>query len=278
MNTRAAMIGGVAAMLAITGAATWATLGAGHHAPAVGEVADIRLPVPPMPPRIASGAEYERCLALLSTDPAGAAAMAEAWQARHGGEGATHCLGLSRVAGGEPAVGGAILQALAEASHAPPAARAILFGQAAQAWMMAGQPDRATQAATSALALSPQDPELLMDRATAGMALGRFRAAAADLSEALATDPRRADALVMRGTALRHLGRLDAARDDIARALAAEPDNPEALLERGILRQRGHDAAGARADWQRIIALTPDSPTADLAEQNLALLEAGPVR
>jgi regulator of sirC expression with transglutaminase-like and TPR domain len=50
------------------------------------------------------------------------------------------------------------------------------------------------------------------------------------------------------------------------------------LLERGILRQRRNDDEGARADWQRAISLAPDTATADLAEQNLALLEAGPVR
>ena len=59
------------------------------------------------------------------------------------------------------------------------------------------------------------------------------------------------------------------------RAIAIDPDNAEALLERGILRQRHGDVAGARGDWERAIALAPDRATADLAEQNLALLEAG---
>jgi regulator of sirC expression with transglutaminase-like and TPR domain len=58
----------------------------------------------------------------------------------------------------------------------------------------------------------------------------------------------------------------------------ADPDNAEGLLERGILRQRKRDEAGARADWQRIMALVPGTPTADLAQQDLALLEAGPER
>jgi regulator of sirC expression with transglutaminase-like and TPR domain len=74
------------------------------------------------------------------------------------------------------------------------------------------------------------------------------------------------------------LGQLGLAQDDIDRAIAIDPDNPEALLERGIIRQRQNDAAGARADWERAITLAPDTPTADLAQQNLALLEAGPVR
>ena len=68
------------------------------------------------------------------------------------------------------------------------------------------------------------------------------------------------------------------ARDDIDRAVGRDPDDAEALLERGILRERSNDASGARADWERAISLEPDSDTADLAQQDLALLDAGPDR
>ena len=64
----------------------------------------------------------------------------------------------------------------------------------------------------------------------------------------------------------------------MARVLAADPDNAEALLERGVLRQRAEDVEGARGDWERVIAVAPDSQTADLATQDLALLDAGPIR
>jgi len=83
---------------------------------------------------------------------------------------------------------------------------------------------------------------------------------------------------VLRGTAWRHLGQLDHAQDSLDRALSQDPDSPEALLERGILRQRHDDREGARRDWERAIELAPDSAAADLAQQNLALLEAGPDR
>ncbi len=278
MNTRSAMLGGVALLLVATGAATWGSLNHVRPPPVVPEVDVSQLPVPPLPPRISEGADYDQCLALLSGDPDGARALAEAWQARGGGDGATHCLGLSRIALGEPEAGAEILESLATASQATAAIRATLFSQAAQAWMMAGQPRRAEQGLTQALALSPDNPDLLVDRAAAAIALKSYAEAATDLTAALSNDPRRVDALVMRATALRQLNRLDAARDDIARALHEAPDNPEALLERGILRQRGRDPAGARADWDRVLTLAPDSPTADLAEQNLALLDAGPPR
>jgi hypothetical protein len=38
------------------------------------------------------------------------------------------------------------------------------------------------------------------------------------------------------------------------------------------------DAAGARADWEHARGVDPNSTTADLAQQNLSLLEAGPQR
>ena len=58
-------------------------------------------------------------------------------------------------------------------------------------------------------------------------------------------------------------------------ALTAAPDNPEALLERGILHQLRGNEAQARADWERVVSVAPDSPAAELAQQNLALNEAG---
>jgi tetratricopeptide (TPR) repeat protein len=236
------------------------------------------LPVPPVPPRIATGLESERCLGLLTSEPEGAAAFARAWGERGGGEPAQHCLALSRIALGEPAPAADQLERLAGASTSPPATRAALLEQATQAWLMAGNPARARVAVTYALALTPDDPALLIERAIASAQLDQHGDAVADLAQALRLDARRADALALRAASLRQLERIADARADIEAALALDPDNAEALLERGILRQRARDDAGARADWDRVILLAPDSATADLARQNLALLEAGPSR
>ena len=239
---------------------------------------DAPLPLPPIPPRIASGQEYDRCLGLLTTEPESAATLAQTWIARGGGEPAIHCLALSRLALGEPAPAAEDLERLASARTSPPATRAALFEQATQAWLIAARPARARATATSALALTPDDPSLLIERATAAMQLDRFTEAADDLALALRLDPRRADALILRAAAQRQLDQIPDALADIAAALALDPENVEALLERGILRQRSNNPAGARADWERAITLAPDSPTADLARQNLALLDAGPSR
>lgn len=267
----AAMI--TAALLALVGlgGAVW-----WRARPAADVPAAIGLPIPPFPPRIASGAAYEQCLSALADDPERALAIAEGWEASGGGDGAAHCQGLALIAAGEPDTGAERLEQLARGSLAPDLARAAVLGQAAQARLMAVQADRAFEDATQALVLAPGDTDLLLTRATASAELDRMPAAIEDLTRALALDPRRGDALVLRAGAWRQQNRLDLALADAERALGLDPNDAEALLERGIVRQRQGDAAGARADWQRAKAVDPNSTAADLAEQNLALLDAGP--
>ncbi len=233
-------------------------------------------PAPLAAPRIAAGPDYDHCLAMLFNDPRGASSFALAWAASGGGDGARHCQALAQIELGNAATGAVMLEQLADTTKAPDLTRASLYGQAVQAWQMAGKHDRAFDAATLALALSPDDPELLIDRAIAEGSTQRDHEAIDDLDHALAIDPRRAEAFVLRASAWRHLNNLEVAGSDIDHALALAPDSAEALLERGILRQRAGNQAGAREDWQRAISLDPGSTTADLAQQDLALLDAGP--
>jgi tetratricopeptide (TPR) repeat protein len=271
-----------AALAALVAAAAadraWLTLHREAEAGTAGLAETLPLPLPPLPPRIAQGEDYDRCLGMVGADPHGAEQFAESWQAKDSGDGdgPAHCLALARIALGEPAEGAARLQRLADNSQRPGAGRAVLYDQAAQAWLMASDPARALAASDAALALSPGAPDLLMTRAAADTALGHWQDAVEDLTALLRADPRRPDALVLRSAAWRQLGRLDAAEDDVDRALALDAESAEALLERGILRQRRNDTRGARADWEHAIAVAPDTKAADLAEQNLALLEAGP--
>ena len=259
------------ALLAIAAGGVWWGYGPGFGA-------EDALPLPPEAPRLVDAPEYERCLLRLRDDPEGASALAEAWEAAGGGEGARHCRALALIPLGEPGRAAPLLEELARTSEAGPAARAAVYGQAGQAWMQAGDASRALAAADAALALVPRDPDLLVDRAIAATALARLAQALADLDAAVAIDPQRTEAWVLRAATLRRLDRIALAIADITRAVALAPDNAEALLERGILRQLQGDAAGARADWERALELAPDSATADLAMQNLALSEAGPVR
>lgn len=286
MNKQFAIIGGAALLAMAAAGGGWFLLRAApsaametiETAPAEPSDDDDTLPIPPVPPRIAEGADYEKCLGMLTNDPDGASNFAEAWEATGGGDGASHCLALATVALGDAEKGAAMLEQLASKSGGSAVSRATVYGQADQAWLMAGDAQHAYGAATLALALSPADPDLLIDRAVAGGILERYQDSIDDLTRALELDPKRPEALVLRGSAWRHQGHLELAQDDIDRALLFDPDHPEALLERGIIRQRRNDANGARRDWERAISLAPDSATADLAQQNLALLEAGPLR
>lgn len=255
-----------------------ALFGAGLAAGAAAETPAAAMPAPPVPPRIASGPIYDRCLAMVSLDALGAVRFAEAWEATGGGEGALHCLALAHLAQGEAGLAAEELQRLASVSRVEGAARAGLYAQATQAWLLAGEPGRAYGTATLALVIAPDDVDLLVDRSIAAASVGDFFPAIDDLNRAIDLSPNRADALIFRAAAWRLVERLELAEDDIARAMALDPDNPEALLERGIIRQRRGDAAGAREDWQRLLALEPDGATADYARQNLSLQEAGPER
>ncbi|MBC7799730.1 MAG: hypothetical protein H7Z10_03830 [Gemmatimonadaceae bacterium] len=275
-----ALIGTVVgvALATAAGGALWDRRDGPAAEPIADGTATEALPVPPIPPRIAEGVDYDRCLDLLSTDPNAASTFADAWEATGGGDGATHCRALADIALGEPERGADIMEKLAAGSRGQAAARASVYGQAGQAWLMAGIPIRAYGSATLALTLTPDDPDLLIDRSIAAASMERYHDAVDDLTHALDLDPRRADALVFRGAAWRHLNQMELAQDDIDRAFAQDPENPDALLERGILRQRRGDREGARQDWEQAIALSPNTATADLAQQNLALLEAGPER
>ncbi|BDG70219.1 tetratricopeptide repeat protein [Roseomonas fluvialis] len=239
---------------------------------------DDPLPTPPEPPRLTDSAEYERCLDMLEDDPEGARSFAEAWTMDGGGEGAAHCAALAALTLGEAERAAEALERIAARSQAGIAARAAVFGQAGEAWIAAGRPQRAHAALTLALALTPAAPVILAERAMASLALDRPAEALEDLERAVVGDPSAVEPWVLRASALRRLDRIALAADSVAQALRLEPDNVEAVLERGIIRQIQGDAAGARADWERVIELAPDSAAADLAAQNMALIEAGPAR
>jgi tetratricopeptide (TPR) repeat protein len=277
MWNRTALLGGLAVALALTVGVVWWQTGGASSVESEAETEE-SLPVPPIPPRIADSPDYERCLAMLNTNPSGARAFADAWQATGGGDGATHCLALAIIALGEPDTGAELMDKLAASSKAPSVARASIYGQAGQAWLIAGEPDRALASTTLALSMTPDDADLLIDRSIAAATLEHYQDAVDDLTHALDLDPRRPDALVFRAAAWRHVNQLDLAQDDIDRAFALDPENADALLERGILRQRRGDRDGARQDWERAVQLSPDTATGDLAQQNLALLDAGPDR
>lgn len=217
--------------------------------------------------------EYRICLTLAKQKPEQGWEEALSWQSLGGGEAARHCAAVALIGLGKYGEAATRLETLANESVRADAMRAEMLAQAAQAWVLEGNLQRADAAQRAALVLAPGNPDLLMDQAVLLAQLHHYREAAEVLTGVLRVQPNRVEAWTLRGTAFRFLDNLPGAADDIAKALQLDPDFPDALLERGILhRLKGEDAA-ARTDWLKAIDLAPESPAADSARANLEKLD-----
>src|SRR5246127_303862 len=221
----------------------------------------------------AEAAMYERCMKLARQKPAEARSLAQSWHERGGAHPADHCAAVALIGLKQYNEAAMRLEALAQAITTPAALRAEVLDQAGQAWGLAGDPVRAYAAAGAAVALEPNDPDLLIDRAQAAATAGYYDKALADLDHVLKADPARVDALIYRASANRTLDRLDPALADVEKALAQTPNSVPALLERGNIRRLKGDLGGAREDWERIGRLAPGSQADMAARANLERLE-----
>ncbi len=180
--------------------------------------APVRLPPVAPRPADADAATYDRCMKLANEDPKAARDLAASWHQRGGAHPAEHCLAVALIGLKQYKEAADRLEKLAPAMvHAPAPLRAEVLGQAAQAWLLAGDPERAYAAAGAALALRPDDADLLVDRAEAAGSAGWFDKAIADLDRVLKANPARFEALIYRASAYRAQGRLDPALADIER-------------------------------------------------------------
>lgn len=229
-------------------------------------------PTAAAPPSPDSG-RYAECLALVGSRPADAWESALAWESLGGGHPARHCAALALIALGHGEEGALRLEALVQDGHAVAAVQAGMLAQAAQAWFAAGQLQQALHDQSAALALVPDDVDLLLDRATTLGELGDLAAAQADLDQAAQVAPKRADVFALRATAGRLRGDLSAAERDIVAALKLDPNQPDALLESGLTARERGNAAQARRAWLKLLQVAPDSSAAALARQNIEALD-----
>lgn len=220
--------------------------------------------------------EYRRCMVLAKSRPKDGFEAALEWRSLGGGTAADHCAAVALIELGSFEEAATRLERLAKNSLEEPKIKAGLYGQAGQAWLLAGRTEPATNAFSSAIALAPMEVDFYVDRAQAWAARKDFAAAETDLSKALQLSPSRADVYALRASARRFLDLPAAALTDTKIALELEPNNPEALLERGILRRLAGDKAGARADWMKILNGMPDSDAADPARKNIELMDVKP--
>lgn len=228
----------------------------------------------PSPSRVLEDQNYQDCLALMRRSPEEGFAQAQTWQATGGGLPAAHCAALALVEMkhyGDAA--DRLEQLLPLAEKQAPHLSVALLDQAANAWLLADQPDRAKKLLDIALKVVPDTPDLLIDRAMAHAALQDYTSARTDLDRALGLAPLREDAMALRAAARRQTGDLAGAMKDAEAALEIEPRMPEALLERGILRSIAGDKRGARADLIQVRLLAPDTPAATTAGEYIEKLD-----
>lgn len=216
---------------------------------------------------------YERCLELTRRNPHEALKAGNEWEAAGGGLAAGHCTALALVALNHYPEAARQLDQLGHSGPGSVEERADLFDQAGNAWLLAHRAGEAIESFSSALALSPRDPDVLADRARAAAMLGDWKSADNDLSGALKLDANRADLLVLRASARHALGRKAESRADLEAALRVVPNYPDALLERATLKLEADDLNGARSDWKAVVARAPGSDAAASAEERLKTLQ-----
>ena len=242
-----------------------------------GKVAAAEPPVQSAAPRDAAveAATYERCMKLARQNPGEARSLAQSWHEHGGAHPADHCAAVALIGLKQYKEAAIRLEALAQGmTTAPAGLRAEVLDQAGQAWGLAGDPVRAYAAAGAAVALEPNDLDLLIDRAQAAASAGYYDKAVADLDHVLKSDPSRVDALIYRASANRALDRLDPALADVEKAIARAPNSVPALLERGNIRRLKGDNEGARRDWERVGQLAHGSQADMAAKANIEHLQS----
>jgi tetratricopeptide (TPR) repeat protein len=215
---------------------------------------------------------YQNCLSLANLNPTAALGVAAEWKKAKGGAPADHCLAMALVELKRYPEAGTRLDALGRAPDMGPI-RATIFDQAGNAWMLAGDAEKAVASFSAALALSGNDADLYADLARAQAMRKAWSEVEADLNAALAIQPRRIDLLILRASALTAEGKLKQARDDADAALKIRPNSAEALVQRGDIARAAGDFAGARRDFAAALKIAGGGETADAARAGLAELD-----
>lgn len=219
--------------------------------------------------------EYQICIHLARTEPATAFEQSLAWADGGGGPAALHCGAIALINLGHYPEAATRLEELSKAlpDDTPPGVAAEILAHAGLSWLQAEDLSRAYATLTSALALSPANPDILTDRATVLFLSGQYWEAIDDLNKAIDVSPDRPETLTLRASAYRHVDTLELALDDATRALNLDPNHPEALLERGILHRLLGQNDAARKDWLHLVDVHEGRPAADHAQRNLELLD-----
>ncbi len=234
---------------------------------------------------------YAACIDMADRSPDKGINLALAWIADGGGVPARHCeaYGLARM--GEHAEAAARFLKIAEdmrigrdmpirmgkrvVASAP--MLADMYDQAANAWLLAGEIVRAEDTIDLALTLvpknTPQEYELVLDRARIAAADEDFQLALSDLDYVLKGDPGRKDILVLVAAAARGVGDFMRANRALADFQAVFPKQAAGYLELGNLRHAEGDKEAARKAWLKVLLLEDHGPNADAARANIERMD-----
>ena len=228
---------------------------------------------PPVFSAESASQRYQNCLRTANLDPARALSMATEWAKAKGGAPAEHCAAVSLVELKRYPEAAGRLDALGRAPTMGNL-RSEIFDQAGNAWMMAGDADKAVASFSNALTLSANDADLYADLARAQAMKKSWGEAEGDLNEALRLQPRRPDLLVLRASARDAEGKSKEARQDVEQALTLKPSAPDALMERGEIFKHVGDIAAARRDFETVLKVAKGGEAAAAARQELDALDA----
>lgn len=181
---------------------------------------------------------HDACLLKAEKAPKDAYEDGLVWRAEGGGVLALHCVARAQLGLGQYDEAAERLSLVAEMREVPDKGmRAAFLAEAGHAFLLANRNDEARQKFSAAMALTPEDPELRLDRAQSSMLLSDWGAAISDADEALKIRPNNPEALRMRGEAKLALSDFDGASADAETALKADPSYVPALLLRGRVKE-----------------------------------------
>jgi len=232
----------------------------------------------PAPPAAQSANDRLRaCIALVRTAPQQAASEAQAWLEEQGAVRpmARRCLGLAYAALEQWAAAATVYeQAAQEAETTSDPGRAGFRAQAGNAWLAAGEAQRALQALDAALTTPGLDQaqrgQALLDRARAQVALGHPDRARADLDSTLQLIPGESFAWYLSAALARRTNDLVRAASDVARARQLSPNDPDILLLAGTILGQAGNMNEAYTLYRRVVELAPDSEAGRQAAASLA--------
>lgn len=221
--------------------------------------------------------DYDACLVLVERAAAAALDMSQTLKLKRGEDaaGGLHCEALALMKLNRPEDAGRTFFELAERlTRADDAMRAEIYGQAGDAFAIAGDAQNSLRAYDNAIARMPGEATYYAGRARVKAIAGNWEGARDDAAEALAIAPFSIDALLLRAAANRTLGYPRAALVDANRAVEMRPRDLDALLERGLVHRALGDKASAYADWSNVVKYAKetgrsDSPAAITAQDYL---------